>query len=261
MPATSRSSTRWSCASPTPTGVFAAAEFVVVRKLLCASLSHIKHLRRCRARINVLVPGAGLGRLVFDLAYNGFAAQGNEWSVFMLLASNLILNGFVRSQQQQQLVACSSAHSWVLWLHPMGPGGRAASTPPSTPLRISTATTMARTTSCVQCRSRTSTHTPCPRDPTCPWPLATFWKSTPSPVCRGLGSSSNASRHSVIYSPLLVALTESWDCIASAFFLDTARNICAYIDVGKGGGGVIFAAGYHRHSFLSSPDRSASGTF
>ncbi|KAF4121816.1 N2227-like protein [Geosmithia morbida] len=40
----------------------------------------------------VLVPGAGLGRLVFDLCYRGFSAEGNEISYHSLLASSYILN-------------------------------------------------------------------------------------------------------------------------------------------------------------------------
>lgn len=40
----------------------------------------------------VLVPGAGLGRLVFELCKAGFSSQGNEFSYFMLLSSNFILN-------------------------------------------------------------------------------------------------------------------------------------------------------------------------
>lgn len=42
--------------------------------------------------IKVLVPGAGLGRLVFDLCMAGFAAEGNEISYHQLLASSWILN-------------------------------------------------------------------------------------------------------------------------------------------------------------------------
>eukprot|EP00965_Chrysotila_dentata_P234846 6200408-Pleurochrysis_carterae.AAC.3 len=40
----------------------------------------------------VLVPGAGLGRLVWEVARLGFVAQGCEFSYFMLIASNFILN-------------------------------------------------------------------------------------------------------------------------------------------------------------------------
>lgn len=40
----------------------------------------------------VLVPGAGLGRLVFDLCCDGYEAEGNEISYHQLLASSFILN-------------------------------------------------------------------------------------------------------------------------------------------------------------------------
>ena len=42
--------------------------------------------------VKVLVPGAGLGRLVFEFAKEGYTAQGNEFSYFMLLISNYLLN-------------------------------------------------------------------------------------------------------------------------------------------------------------------------
>lgn len=45
-----------------------------------------------RHEIRVLVPGAGLGRLVFDLCQAGFAAEGNEISYHQLLASSWVLN-------------------------------------------------------------------------------------------------------------------------------------------------------------------------
>lgn len=43
-------------------------------------------------QLSVLVPGAGLGRLVFDLCHNGFNVEGNEISYHQLLASSYILN-------------------------------------------------------------------------------------------------------------------------------------------------------------------------
>ena len=43
-------------------------------------------------QIEVLVPGAGLGRLAFDFASKGFNCEGNEFSIFMLIASNFVLN-------------------------------------------------------------------------------------------------------------------------------------------------------------------------
>ncbi|KAH7883121.1 N2227-like protein-domain-containing protein [Phlebopus sp. FC_14] len=47
---------------------------------------------RDRRTIRVLVPGAGLGRLAYDVAKLGFTCQGNEFSHYMLLSSYLILN-------------------------------------------------------------------------------------------------------------------------------------------------------------------------
>ena len=40
----------------------------------------------------VLVPGAGLGRLVLEIAALGYGAEGNEFSYQMLFASNYMLN-------------------------------------------------------------------------------------------------------------------------------------------------------------------------
>ncbi|KAI9313718.1 N2227-like protein-domain-containing protein [Dichotomocladium elegans] len=54
-----------------------------------------------RGRIRVLVPGAGLGRLAYDITRSGFSCQGNEFSFFMLLASNLILNRAAESGQYE----------------------------------------------------------------------------------------------------------------------------------------------------------------
>ncbi|KAK7678716.1 hypothetical protein QCA50_018298 [Cerrena zonata] len=56
----------------------------------------IKHFQNIptaeRGKLRVLVPGAGLGRLAWDIANMGFACQGNEFSHYMLLASFFILN-------------------------------------------------------------------------------------------------------------------------------------------------------------------------
>ncbi|XP_018331696.1 carnosine N-methyltransferase [Agrilus planipennis] len=45
-----------------------------------------------RSEVNVLVPGAGLGRLAFEIAHRGFSCQGNEFNLFMLIASFYVLN-------------------------------------------------------------------------------------------------------------------------------------------------------------------------
>lgn len=58
-------------------------------------------------QLKVLVPGAGLGRLVFDLCLNGFETEGNEISYHQLLASSYILNCVGRAGQ----------HTIYPWVH------------------------------------------------------------------------------------------------------------------------------------------------
>jgi len=41
----------------------------------------------------VCVPGAGVGRLACELSAAGYSVQGNEFSLYMLLASDFVLNG------------------------------------------------------------------------------------------------------------------------------------------------------------------------
>lgn len=44
------------------------------------------------ASVSILVPGAGLGRLVFELCSRGYTVEGNEISYHQLIASNWALN-------------------------------------------------------------------------------------------------------------------------------------------------------------------------
>ncbi|KAJ2801296.1 hypothetical protein H4R20_003731 [Coemansia guatemalensis] len=62
-----------------------------------------------RGGIRVLVPGAGLGRLAFDICCRGFSTQGNEFSYFMLLTSKFILNS---SQSVNQHVIYPFVHQF-----------------------------------------------------------------------------------------------------------------------------------------------------
>ncbi|EME86276.1 uncharacterized protein MYCFIDRAFT_39838 [Pseudocercospora fijiensis CIRAD86] len=55
-----------------------------------------------RPAVRILVPGAGLGRLVFDLCAAGYTVEGNEISYHQLIASNYILNS-VRKVGQHTL--------------------------------------------------------------------------------------------------------------------------------------------------------------
>lgn len=51
------------------------------------------------SKIKILVPGAGLGRLTYELAYRGYYCEGNEFSLFMLVASNFVLNKCIVENQ------------------------------------------------------------------------------------------------------------------------------------------------------------------
>ncbi len=60
-----------------------------------------------RGGVKVLVPGAGMGRLAFDIARAGFECQGNEFSLFMLVASNYVLNRCAGA------VDSRTVHPWI----------------------------------------------------------------------------------------------------------------------------------------------------
>lgn len=44
-----------------------------------------------RNKVRVLVPGAGLGRLAYEISQLGFSCQGNDFSLFVLLTAEFIL--------------------------------------------------------------------------------------------------------------------------------------------------------------------------
>ena len=56
----------------------------------------------------VLVPGAGLGRLQFEICRRGISAQGNECSMYMLMVSNWLLNHTTSPFQQTIYPWCHS---------------------------------------------------------------------------------------------------------------------------------------------------------
>ncbi|KAI8837328.1 N2227-like protein-domain-containing protein [Chytridium lagenaria] len=68
-----------------------------------------------RGEISVLVPGAGLARLAYDIVKLGFTCQGNEFSFFMLLGSNFILN---RMSPPQKIEIFPWVHSFSNILSP-----------------------------------------------------------------------------------------------------------------------------------------------
>ncbi|ORY89407.1 N2227-like protein-domain-containing protein [Leucosporidium creatinivorum] len=52
-----------------------------------------------RAEIKILVPGAGLARLAWEVVRMGFSTQANEFSLYMLIASSLLLNNISHPNQ------------------------------------------------------------------------------------------------------------------------------------------------------------------
>lgn len=57
------------------------------------------NLVRPADQTSILLPGAGLGRLLFELCLAGYLVEGNEISYHQLLASNFILNTTQRADQ------------------------------------------------------------------------------------------------------------------------------------------------------------------
>lgn len=65
-----------------------------------------------RWHVRILVPGAGLGRLAFEYAAQGYSCQGNEFSFYMLLASHYILN---KTSQVDEHTIYPFVHSSSNW--------------------------------------------------------------------------------------------------------------------------------------------------
>lgn len=78
---------------------------------ILSALDHLFHSTPItqRAEIKILTPGCGLGRLPWEIAMRGFSSQGNEFSLFMLVVSNYILNKTTRT----------SEHTIYPWMHSM----------------------------------------------------------------------------------------------------------------------------------------------
>ncbi|XP_046871747.1 carnosine N-methyltransferase [Hypomesus transpacificus] len=127
------------------------------------------------SKVSVLVPGAGLGRLAWEIARLGYVCQGNEWSFFMLFSSNFVLN------------RCDKVNSFTLypWIHQFSNIKRSA-------------------------------------DQTRP---ITFPDVNPQSLPPTSDFSMVAGDFQEVYTE-----PESWDCVATCFFIDTAHNIVDYIE-------------------------------
>ncbi|KAJ3603566.1 hypothetical protein NHX12_028311 [Muraenolepis orangiensis] len=127
------------------------------------------------SKLRVLVPGAGLGRLAWEIARLGYMCQGNEWSFFMLFASNFVLN------------RCEQVNSLILypWIHQFSNNKKSSD----------------------QTRS------------------VSFPDIDPQ-------SLPTTSDFSMVAGDFLEVYTEpdSWDCVATCFFIDTAHNVLDYLE-------------------------------
>ena len=61
-----------------------------------------------------MIPGVGLGRLLYEFAKLGYKAQGNEFSYFMLLTSNFILN-CTNKKEEYEILPLIHSFSNVFW--------------------------------------------------------------------------------------------------------------------------------------------------
>ncbi|PWN26653.1 N2227-domain-containing protein [Jaminaea rosea] len=68
--------------------------------------------RTQRNRVRVLFPGCGLGRLPWEAAMRGFTSQGNEYSLYMLLSSHLILNKTSQARTHRIYPWVGSMSNW-----------------------------------------------------------------------------------------------------------------------------------------------------
>jgi carnosine N-methyltransferase len=133
--------------------------------------------------LTVLVPGCGLGRLPWDLACAGYAAQGNEFSYFMLFASHFILN-------------CGPDAANAMSVHPF-----------------------VHNPSCHMTNKNMLRPVPFPDIP----------PSAIAAINPGADLSMTAGEFCEVYGTPEHA--GEWDAVVTCFFLDTAPNVCEYVQV------------------------------
>lgn len=166
-------------------------------------LSHFEENKKPPPRI--CVPGAGVGRLAFDITAMGYSVQGNDFSLFMLLASDFMLNGGVATPENPIMIS-----PWLLESRNVHS--------PSDPLRIAKIPDV---------------------DPYTV--LSERVNVDESEMGNVPEFSMAAGEFAAIYST--EREQNQWDAVVCSFFLDTAPSIVEYIqilhDMLKPGGFVI----------------------
>lgn len=171
----------------------------------------------------ICVPGAGVGRLACELAALGYTVQGNEFSLYMLLASDFILNGPVVSVSSVAAAAAAqgpelsppsnqprplSISPWLLEtrnVHNMVDPFRTVQIPDVDPFDMVI-----------------SAHLP----ETAPTEIASNDTSSKLPPM-GSDFSMTAGDFTSIYS--VESEANAWDGVVSCFFLDASPNIIEYL--------------------------------
>lgn len=59
--------------------------------------------------VKVISPGSGLGRLPLEICLRGYQSMGNEFSYFMLILSNFILNKYVSDDYHTPLTVLEAS--------------------------------------------------------------------------------------------------------------------------------------------------------
>ena len=149
-----------------------------------------------RRAVRVLNPGAGLGRLTYEVAARGFTSQGNEFSMFMLLMSNFVLN--------------SAAVKDAFTVYPF---------------------------------VRQNTNVRCAADQLRPVTFPDIVPGEPTPECQAAEAA--AAGKDKRTAPMAMSMTagdflevyappehkNAWDALLTPFFVDTAHNVLAYLDL------------------------------
>jgi carnosine N-methyltransferase len=176
------------------------------------------------SKMKICVPGAGVGRLACELAAMGYTVQGNEFSLYMLLASDFILNGPVVSvssitqadiEMKQPEEAPSpirphplSISPWLLEtrnVHNMVDPFRTVQIPDVDPFDMVVASQLSRAKSLTNVSRQQDDHI--------------------------LGSGSDFSMTAGDFSSIYSVDSEAnaWDGVVTCFFLDASPNVIEYL--------------------------------
>ncbi|KAG7355683.1 N2227-like protein [Nitzschia inconspicua] len=151
----------------------------------------LQSVKKSANPINICVPGSGVGRLALELRAAGYSVQGNDFSLYMLLASDFVLNNGGMCTPDRPIVISP----WLLESrnhHSYKDELRTVSIPDVDPMEL----------------LQTTTSTPVEPPP---------------------DFSMAAGDFCAIYSHDNQA--NQWDCVASCFFLDACPNVIETLQV------------------------------